>query len=261
MGIMWNLFRKDLKAIMAFPRFEILLFISTFTFLGMCLNSIIRLRTLMYFSQNEFAKAFNSNFSFYLSSFVFILAPLLMTEVITGEYERGTLLALISYPVKRLEVLTSKFLATFLFSSIMLLATFLCSIVVASYFNNLTVDFRMLLGYSVGMMLFSILLCSVAAVVSVFSRRLLVAAVAFVAISLCWGIAVTGLAQIMNSMEIQIYAYTETVRQLINLIMFPDGPFVLFSKEQIVTAVAVHLIISAACLGLSYWFFRQKEFK
>jgi len=261
MGTLWNLFKKDLKAITAFPRLEILLFIFTFMFLVMCYNSIVYPRTPRPVLQIDFIKTYNFIFSLFLSSFFFIIPPLLMTELISGEYGNGTLLALVTYPVKRLEVLTSKFLVPFLLSSTILVATILSSIVIGFDFNNLPIDPRMLLAYFAGLIFLSFLLCSVAVAVSVLSNRLIIAAVAFLVISLSWGTIVNWLANIMNSTDIQIYAYRETVKQLINLLLSPDGSLALFPKEQILTAVAIQLIISISCLITAFWAFQRKEFK
>jgi len=266
MGVMWSLFKKDLKAVTTFPRLEILLSIFTFIFVGMSLSSVVQGTGGARFcwsclSASDFIRSFRSSFSWFLSSFVFIFVPLLMTEVISGEYERGTLLALVTYPVKRFEVLTSKFLATFLFSSVILITPFLCSIVLGSYFNGLAINSNMLLGYFTGLMLLSLVLCSVVVLMSVLSRRLLLAVLSFIVVSLCWGVAVDGLAMTMNLSELRIYAYIETVRNLINLIVSPEDPFILFSREQIFAAAALQLAISALCLGLAYWFFKRREFK
>jgi len=261
MRITWSLFKKDFKAVTAFPRFEILLGMFTFTFVGMCLSSVVQPRVFTsLIQQGDFARAFQNSFSFFLTSFIFVLPPLLTEELVAGDYERGTLLALVTYPVRRSQVLASKFLASLLFSSAVIITPFLFAVAVGSSFNNLAVDPRMLLGYFAGLMLLSFLLCSVSILTSVLSKRLLVAALAFLGISLCWGIAVAGLAMLLQKSELAIYAYTETVRSLIGLIAQPDGHSI-FSREQIVTAVAVQLVISASSLGLAYLFFRRKEFK
>jgi ABC-type transport system involved in multi-copper enzyme maturation permease subunit len=264
MSVLWSLFKKDLKAVTAFPRFEILLGIFTFTFVGMSMGSVIQGRGARYcwtcLSVSDFVKTYGDSFSWFLSSFVFVLVPLLATDIISGEYERGTLLALVTYPVRRREVLTSKFLAAFLFCSTMLVLPFFGSILLGSYFNGLAIDPKMLLGYLAGLTLMSFLLCSVATLVSVLSRRLLVSALAFIGISLCWRIAVEGLAITMNLSELRLYAYIETARQLISLIISQES-LVLFSKEQILAAVAVQLTVSALCLGLAYWLFERREFR
>jgi len=255
MGVMWRLFKKDLKAVTAFPRFEILLFISAFTFVGMSITIVWPL------SLDRFIQTFNKNFSWFLTSFVFLLAPLMVTDIISGEYERGTLLTLISYPVKRFEVLTAKLAATYLFSSIMLAVPFLLSISTASSFNGLAVESTMMLSYFVGLIFLNLILCSVAVAVSVLSRRLIMAALAFLFISIGWIFAIPGLAATMNLSELSLYAYTETVKNLISLLLSPDRSSFMFSREQILGAVAFQLLVSASCLGLAYWFFQRREFK
>lgn len=261
MGVWFTLFKRDLKAATAFPRFEILLLLHSVIFVIVSSTFVIDLRRETFLWEGAFSQQVQSHLSWYLAFYLYLIPPLLMTELVTGEVERGTMLTLISYPVKRWQIFTSKYLASLIISVVTIALTFTFSIFFGASFNNVALDLRLVYSYFAALLLLAFFLSSLVSLLSNVSNRLLVSVVSFIGVCLFWNIIVTALAGSMSIPYLQIYVFTETVKQFAYLLSSPEGPFGLYSAGEIVSAVVGLFVFCLVCLGLSFLVFNGKEFK
>jgi len=106
---------------------------------------------------------------------VIIFIPMIIADIVTNEYEKGIMLMLVSYPVKRSEILISKFASVFSISWIVIFSTSLAGILVV-YKNHAMLPPLVLvvaLFISIGILCF--LVCSVSTVISTISGSTVVA--------------------------------------------------------------------------------------
>ena len=260
LGVWYTLFKRDLKSLTAYPRFEILLVIYGIVFLFIALVSRIFLGPRIFVAENDFLKVVQGNFSIFVSYYIFILPPLLMTETVTGEVERGTMLSLLSYPVKRWQIFTSKLLASFTVTSVTIISSFIFTVILGFSYNNLILDLQIVSACVAALMLLCLILSSVASLSSYASNRQLVAAVSLLTILLFGSILVTSLASNLNWVGLQLYSYTELVKELAFTLMSWGGGASLFSTDEVLFAAGVEILFSLLCLGLSYLLFELKEF-
>lgn len=269
MAKFWTLFKRDLRAVTAFPRFEIVLIVSMFFFIALGSTCVIPSAPggRMYSTSEipvQHILEFRTRFSHLMASFLFLFAPLMITDILTGEYERGTLLTLTTYPVRRSKILTSKFAANYIFSCAMLLIPVLIGIPVAAVNDNVVVEPMMVLGFLAGILLLNLVLCSISTFMSVVSSRMLVAALASIILLIGWPQILRFLAMSLQWEGLELYSYLDAVKALIDWLIFRGESFSWyrrFSGAQIASAVTVHIAVSGACLGLGYWMFSRKEFK
>ena len=255
MGVWFSLFRRDLKSMTEFPRFEILLGVFGFLFVILSLVSRVDPWTERFFNEAEFIPAVNRNFSYFLLSFVYLLPSLVVSEVII--YEKATLESL-SGQVSKLKIFTSKLLASYLVTSATLTPLFTLSILLGASMNGIQVDTQIVYSYFIASQLLCIILTSITTLVSHASPDDLIAMLILGCITVGWSIIITGIAAVTGLQWLNIYSYIETVLQLAHLLMSPNGPFLEFTKAQILRATGVQLVASATCLVIAYKLYTGK---
>lgn len=256
------LLKRDAELITAFPRFEILSFLAMLIFLR--LASVVLWPSLAVSEESvDLTVALSVSFkSGLMGSFLFIFVPVVVADAIAGEYERGILLTLVTYPVKRVEVLASKFVAVYLFCCSMLLVPTIVGTAVSIMSNGVTPKPVLIVTYIVSIMFFTLTLCSVSTLLSVASSRTVVAAIASIVILIMW----PSLLGILSSPTgFEVYTYTGATDTLIDWLTFGRKPIGIDQKEitwmQVGPAVALQLMISASCLALAFLLFSRRDFK
>ena len=120
---------------------------------------------------------------FHIVSFVLLfLLPILTMHLLSSEVRSGTLELLLTTPVRVFEVVIGKFLASFLFFLIIMLAPTLAYLVILIYYGN--PDLPVTFSSYLGIILLGTMLISLGVLTSAFSDNQIVAALLAVMLSL-----------------------------------------------------------------------------
>lgn len=190
---------------------------------------------------------------------VIIFIPIIIADIITNEYERGTMLMLVSYPLKRSEILLSKFMSVFSVSWIIIFSTSLAGILVV-YKNHATLPPLMLilaLVISVGILCF--LVCSISTLISTISSHTVVAAMSSLAVLLLWPMIINVFSWQLKLPDLIAFSYTGSVPELIDLLTLK------LEKSEIsltsLMLVVMQFSLASLFLFLSHIAIDRKEFK
>lgn len=176
-----TLFKKEMKSITRFPIFELMLALSILTFINFYLIHVIEplksgwgLEEYLIEEVNVSDTLLTSSasqikFNFTTNIMGFIVISVMIASSVAGEYEKGVLLSMISYPVRRRDILLSKFTSVFIFVYLMLLFSGMVGMGFAYGRYYMVPPPMLLLAYLGSLFIITLTFCAVSMLISVLS--------------------------------------------------------------------------------------------
>ena len=190
---------------------------------------------------------------------VIVFIPVIIADIVTNEYERGTMLMLVSYPTKRSEILVSKFVSVLSISWTVIFSVSLAGILIV-YRNHAMLPPPILilaLFTSTGILCF--LVCSVSTLISVIASHTAVAAMGSLTVLLLWPMIINVFSWQLKLPDIMAFSYTGIVPELIELLTLNLGqPSALPTSLVLVIA---QFSLASFFLFLSHVALNRREFK
>lgn len=190
---------------------------------------------------------------------VIIFIPMIIADIVTNEYEKGIMLMLVSYPVKRSEILISKFASVFLVSWVVIFFTSLAGVLVVYKNHAMLPPLTLVLALLISVGILCFLVCSVSTLISTISGHTVVAAMSSLTVLLLWPMIVNVFSWQLKLPVLVAFSYTGSVPELIDLLTLKLG------KSEIPVAslmsVVVQFLLASVFLFLSQIALDRKEFK
>jgi len=174
-----QLLKRDLKSTVEFPRLELIIFPTLLIFVVLSqivawgwggTDSVVDRPQILI---QAIADASRLIFTYPV---VIIFIPLIIADIITNEYEKGTMLMLVSYPVKRSEILLSKFLSVFSVSWAVIFFTSLAGVLVVYKNHAMYPPLTLVLALIISICILSFSVSSVSTLISTITGHAVVAA-------------------------------------------------------------------------------------
>lgn len=255
------LLKKDLRSVTEFPRLELIVLPTLLIFV--VLSQIIawgwgvdlvadRPRILIQAIIDRMRLIFTY-------PIVVIFIPMIIADIITSEYEKGTMLMLVSYPVKRSEILLSKFASVFSVSWIVIFCTSFAGISVVYKNHAMLPPLALVVALLISTGLLCFLVCSVSTLISTIPGNTVVAAMSSLSVLLLWSMIIDVISWLSKLPSLMALSYTDSVPELIDLLTLRLG------KSEIPVAslmsVILQLLLASVFLFLSLIVLNRKDFK
>jgi Cu-processing system permease protein len=256
------LLKRDLKSVIEFPRLELIILPTLLIFV--VLSQVVAWGWMGTDSiadrpQILIQAIIDSCKLIFTYPILIIFIPMIIVDSITNEYERGTMLMLVSYPVQRSEILVSKLASIFSVSWVVIFFTSLAGTLVVYKNHAMLPSLMLVLALLVSTGILCFFVCSVSTLISTIANRTVTAAMASLTIVLSWPLIVNVFSWQLKLPNLMALSYTGSVPELIDLLTLKLG-----RSEIPATALAsviAQVLLASSFLFLSYIVLNKKEFK
>lgn len=261
LGIVKLLLKRDLSSVTEFPRLELIILpaLLIFVVLSQIMAWTWSSDSIADRPQILVQAIVDASRLIFTYPVVIVFIPMIIADIVTNEYERGTMLMLVSYPTKRSEVLVSKFVSVFSVSWIVIFSVSLVGILVV-YKNHAMLPPPLLvlaLFISTGIMCF--LVCSTSTLISIIASHTVVAAMSSLIVLLLWPMIVNVFSWQLKLPDIMALSYTSSVPELIDLLTLKWGRSEI--PATLLVSVVLQVLLASFFLIVSHVTFDRKEFK
>jgi Cu-processing system permease protein len=256
------LLKRDLKSITEFPRLELIILPALLIFV--VFSQIIAWSwmgpdIIADRPQILIQSIIENSRLIFTYPIVIVFIPMIIADIITTEFEKGNLLMLISYPVKRSEILISKFVSVFSVSWVVIFFTSLAGVLVVYKNHAMYPPLALIAALLVSTALLCFLVCSVSTLISTVVNHTVVAAMGSLMILLVWPMIVNVFSWQLKLSGLMALSYTGAVPELIDLLTLKLGN----SEIPLISVISaiMQFLLASIFLLLSHVVLNRKEFK
>ncbi len=256
------LLKRDLRSVIEFPRLELIILPTLLIFV--VLSQIVAwgwwgADAIADRPQILIQAIIDASRLAFTYPIVIAFIPMIIVDSITNEYEKGTMLMLVSYPVQRSEILVSKLVSIFSVSWIVVFFTSLAGILVVYKNHAMLPPLMLILALLISTGILCFFVCSVSTLISTIAGHTVTAAMASLTVVLSWPLIVNVFSWQLKLPHLMALSYTGSVPELIDLLTLKLG-----RSEIPATAlgsVIMQILLASFFLFLSNIALNRKEFK
>jgi len=195
-----------------------------------------------------------------LSPWFPIVITILTALSITGDMEKGVITNLVTFPIKKHEVITSKFLSLFLVA----FSTAGISLLLGFYLNVLRSQLQIPIVFylvpALVMLILTFLYAAISLLISVLTKRALASALSGIIIFLAWQIFIPNSLSDKTALLLTPQKASEALLFVALAIENPSPYTTQFTFSEAVFAFTWMLALTLSCLIASFLIFQKKQF-